>query len=207
MTKELINKGIALPIMETFYSLQGEGYHTGKPSFFMRIGGCDVGCYWCDVKESWNAELHPVVHIDTVVQKAVESQASTVVITGGEPLTYNLEPLTQKLKENNFNVHIETSGTEPLKGFFDWICLSPKKHQNPLPQFYEKADELKIIIHQKSDFDWAELNKNRVKNECKLFLQPEWSVAHDITKDIISYIKKNTEWTLSLQTHKQIGIP
>jgi len=206
-TQALIDSGKVLPVMEMFYSLQGEGYHTGKPAFFIRIGGCDVGCSWCDVKESWKASIHPLLSINDILNEAMKTKATAVVITGGEPYKYNLSELTKSLKENNFTIFVETSGTVKLSGLIDWICLSPKKQQNPLPFYYKNADELKVIIHNKSDFEWAEHNALKVNKKCKLYLQPEWSVAPEITPLIIEYIKQNTQWTISLQTHKFLNIP
>lgn len=193
--------------MEFFYSLQGEGYHTGKAAFFIRIGGCDVGCYWCDVKESWKASLHPLETVENIVAEALKNNAKSVVITGGEPLIYNLLPLTEALKKNHFSIFIETSGTEEARGIFDWICLSPKRQHPPLPFFFEKANEMKVIIHDEKDFEWAELNASKINNECKLYLQPEWSTAKKMTPLIIDYVKMNTKWSISLQTHKFLKIP
>jgi len=207
LSKALIKEGKALPVMEMFYSLQGEGEHTGKPAFFIRIGGCDVGCYWCDVKESWRAEMHPLVSIEKIISEAKMVTARNIVITGGEPLIYNLELLTEELKKEGFSIFIETSGTETPKGYFDWLCLSPKKQHPPLDYFYQHADELKVIINDHADYIWAEQNALKVMPHCKLFLQPEWSVAKKMTPDIIEYIKKNPHWTISLQTHKFLKIP
>ena len=205
--QELIDKGEVLPVMEMFHSLQGEGYHTGKPAFFIRIGGCDVGCYWCDVKESWKASLHPLYSIEKMLSEIKKTAADSIVITGGEPYQYNLELLTKSLKENKYTIFIETSGTAEITGAVDWICLSPKKKQSPLSYYFEKAHELKIIIHDESDFEWAEQNALKVNVHCKLYLQPEWSVAKKMTPLIIDYIKLNTKWTISLQTHKFLNIP
>lgn len=205
--QENIENGSVLPVMEMFYSLQGEGYHTGKPAFFLRIGGCDVGCFWCDVKESWKASSHPLYSIEKILNEIKKTTADSIVITGGEPYLYNLAHLTQTLKDNNYIIFIETSGTVAISGRVDWICLSPKKKQPPLPYFYEKANELKVIIHDESDFAWAEQNALKVNKESKLYLQPEWSVASKMTPQIIEYIKENTKWTISLQTHKFLNIP
>jgi len=206
-TEELIAKGELLPVMEMFYSLQGEGYHTGKPAFFVRIGGCDAACAWCDVKESWKASLHPLLNIEYILAEASKTQANAVVITGGEPFMYNLEPFTSLLKKNEYTIFVETSGSENYSGHFDWICLSPKRNQAPLPSFYTIANELKVIIHSADDFEWAETCALKVNENCKLFLQPEWSVASEYTPKIIDYIKSNTKWILSLQTHKYLNIP
>jgi organic radical activating enzyme len=202
-----------LPVMESFYTLQGEGFHQGKAAYFIRLGGCDVGCFWCDVKESWDASVHQLKTIDNIIKEAlstVNSQLSTeniCVITGGEPLLHNLDELTKSLQQNNFKTHIETSGSSPLSGSWNWICLSPKKFKHPLPEIYAVADELKIIIYNKSDFKWAEKNAALVSSDCKLYLQPEWSKSAEITPLIIDYIKANPQWQLSLQIHKYINVP
>lgn len=202
-----------LPVMEAFYTLQGEGFHQGKAAYFIRLGGCDVGCFWCDVKESWDASAHQQKTIDDILKEAlltVNCQLSTeniCVITGGEPLLHNLNELTQSLQQNNFKTHIETSGSSPLSGSWNWICLSPKKFKQPLPEMYAVADELKIIIYNKSDFKWAEKNAALVSPKCKLYLQPEWSKSAAITPLIIDYIKANPQWQLSLQIHKYVNIP
>ena len=208
MTKvQLSHKEDTLPVMEMFYSLQGEGYHTGKAAFFIRIGGCDVGCNWCDVKESWNANCHPVISINKIISELKKTPASTVVITGGEPFLYNLNTLTGYLKKNKYYIHIETSGTVEPSGFIDWICLSPKQKHKPLPFYLKNAHELKVIINNDKDFHWAEQNARKVNTNCKLFLQAEWSVEKKTLPIIIDYIKKNTQWALSLQTHKYLNIP
>ncbi len=204
-----------LPVMETFYTLQGEGFYQGNAAYFIRLGGCDVGCFWCDVKESWDASVHPQKTINEIINeaKSVISQPSTVnsqpiiVITGGEPLIHNLDELTKQLQSNNFKTHIETSGSSPLSGYWNWICLSPKKFKQPLLESFQSANELKMIIYNKSDFKWAEENAAQVSLNCKLYLQPEWSKANEITPLIIEYIKANPKWQLSLQIHKYINIP
>lgn len=206
-TSSQIESGHMLPVMEMFYSLQGEGCHTGKPAFFIRIGGCDVGCAWCDVKESWKASLHPLYPVDEIVRELKKTPAKAAVITGGEPYKYNLSVLTNVLHKAGITVFVETSGTEPLSGTAGWICLSPKKQQLPLTEMCNRADELKVVIHDESDFEWAEACKLRVKPHCLLFLQPEWSVHRTITPLIIDYVKENTHWALSLQTHKYLNIP
>ena len=206
-----------LPVMEAFYTLQGEGFHQGKAAYFIRLAGCDVGCFWCDVKESWQESGHPV---KTIEQMIVEARRSTVgdqplpvgyqpivVITGGEPLLHNLDELTEQLQAQGFRTHIETSGSSPLSGFWDWICLSPKKFKKPLPEVLQVANELKAIIYNKSDFKWAEENASRVSADCKLYLQPEWSKCSQVTPLIIDYIKANPQWQLSLQVHKYINVP
>jgi len=207
LTTTPLFKNDKLPVMEMFYSLQGEGYHTGKPAFFIRIGGCDVGCAWCDVKESWKASWHPLVSVKDIVNNALQYQAKAVVITGGEPLMYDLTKLTQSFKEKEYKLFIETSGTETPKGIFDWICLSPKKQHAPLDVFYTIAHELKVIIHDESDFKWAEENALKVDKNCKLFLQPEWRKSKLMTPIIIEYVKEHPHWSISLQTHKFLKIP
>ena len=204
--QELLDKGLMLPLMEEFYSLQGEGHHTGRASYFIRIGGCDVGCHWCDVKESWNAKLHPPTEVDKIVENVVK-YAKTVVITGGEPLMWNLDYITSQLKESDVAVHIETSGSHPLSGDLDWICLSPKKQSLPLEPIYKVADELKIIIQNKSDFKFAVEQASKVNDTCKLYLQPEWSQIDIILPQIVDFILENPEWQASMQTHKYMNIP
>ncbi len=203
----LDNGGKNLPIMEYFLSLQGEGYHTGTASFFIRIGGCDVGCHWCDVKESWNPQLHPLTEVDLIIDK-IPRHIKTVVITGGEPTLYNLQYLTRKLKQKNKEIHLETSGTGQFTGNFDWICLSPKKNELPQQIFYKYANELKIIIFNRSDFAFAEQEAKKINNNhCQLYLQPEWSQKDKMIPEIVSYIENNPKWKISLQTHKYINIP
>ncbi|HCQ28958.1 MAG TPA: 7-carboxy-7-deazaguanine synthase QueE [Flavobacteriales bacterium] len=205
--QELLDKGLLLPVMEQFYTIQGEGYHTGKAAYFIRVGGCDVGCHWCDVKESWNPDLHPLTEISKVLSFTDDTPAKTVVITGGEPLMYNMNPLTRQLKEKGMNTHIETSGAYPLSGTWDWICLSPKKTKHPLPEILQQANELKIIVHNCHDFKWAEEFKQKVNEKCLLYLQPEWSKKDEIIPQIIEYVQQNPEWSISLQTHKYLNIP
>jgi len=202
----LIDKGEMLPLMEEFYTIQGEGAHTGTAAYFIRIGGCDVGCHWCDVKESWDASLHPPTKTDIIVENA-KKWANTVVITGGEPLMWDLDYITKSLQENNIKTHIETSGAYSFSGVWDWFCLSPKKTKLPLAKSYEKANELKVIIHNKSDFQFAEEQAEKVNNNCLLFLQPEWSKKEKMTPLIIDYVMKNPKWRISLQTHKYLNIP
>lgn len=203
---DLIKTGKLLPLMEEFYSIQGEGFHTGKAAYFIRIGGCDVGCHWCDVKESWNAELHPPTLADNIVKNVVQ-HAHTVVVTGGEPLMWNMDYLTKSLKFNNINTHIETSGAYPLSGTWDWICLSPKKTKLPLEEIYNCSDELKIIVSNKHDFKFAEEQAAKVKPECELFLQPEWSKMQLMLPSLIDYVMNNPNWKVSLQSHKFMDIP
>lgn len=206
-TNNELEAGTMLPVMEEFYTIQGEGYHAGKPAYFIRIGGCDVGCHWCDVKESWDASLHPLVRTDMIVENACKYPAKAVVITGGEPLMYNLSYLTSELKKKNIATFIETSGSYPLSGEWDWICLSPKKTNHPLPEVLAKASELKVVIHNKNDFEWAEKNASCVSKECKLFLQPEWSKINTIMPSIVDYAMNDPKWNISLQTHKYMRIP
>ena len=205
-TEILIGKGEMLPLMEEFYTIQGEGFHTGKAAYFIRIGGCDVGCHWCDVKESWNAALHPPTNTDKIVQKAKQF-ANTVVITGGEPLMWNMDYITQELTNQGIKVHIETSGAYPLTGAYDWICLSPKKNKLPLPEVIEVAQELKVIVFNKHDFKFAEEQAALVGPNCELFLQPEWSNRDKMTTQIVDYVMANPKWKISLQTHKYLNIP
>jgi 7-carboxy-7-deazaguanine synthase len=201
-----VEKGILLPLMEAFYTLQGEGYHKGSAAYFVRIGGCDVGCHWCDVKESWDAERHPPTPIDQIILNAKE-YSDTVVVTGGEPLMWNLNPLCESLHEFEIQVHIETSGAYTVTGKWDWFCLSPKKNKLPVDQAYEHADELKMIIYNKDDFKFAEQQAEKVGLECKLFLQPEWSRREKVMPLIVDYVLKNPKWKASLQTHKYLNIP
>ena len=205
-TQLAVEKGEMLPLMEEFYTIQGEGFHTGTAAYFIRIGGCDVGCHWCDVKESWNAELHPPTATTIIVANA-KKYADTVVVTGGEPLTWDMTLLTQKLKVNNLKVHIETSGAYPVTGTWDWFCLSPKKNKLPLADAYESADELKVIVYNKSDFIFAEEQAAKVQSNVILFLQPEWSRKEEMTPLIVDHVMKNPKWRVSLQTHKYLNIP
>ena len=197
----------SLPVMESFYTLQGEGFHQGKAAYFIRLGGCDVGCSWCDVKESWDAGKHPRLPIQDIVAGASVHPGRLAVITGGEPLMHDCTTLTDQLYRAGFATHIETSGAYPLSGEWDWICLSPKKFKAPLPEILPLANELKVIIYNKSDFEWAEEWAARVSPSCKLFLQPEWSKSSVITSLIIDYIKDNPRWEFSLQLHKYIHVP
>ncbi len=205
--QEMLDRGLLLPVMEMFYSIQGEGYNTGKAAFFIRIGGCDVGCYWCDVKEAWDASVHPLTTVDEIISQVLQYPAHAVVITGGEPLMYNLDVLCLKLKENQIRIFLETSGTYPLSGSFDWICLSPKSQQNPRKDMLQLADELKVIVYDEDDFKWAEQNVSLVKEKCLLFLQPEWSRYQKILPSIVDYILNNPRWMFSLQSHKFMNIP
>jgi 7-carboxy-7-deazaguanine synthase len=204
--KELLAKGEMLPLMEEFYTIQGEGFHTGKAAYFIRIGGCDVGCHWCDVKESWNAKLHPPTSADSIVANVLKF-ANTVVITGGEPLMWELDYITNALQGNNIKTHIETSGAYKLSGTWDWICLSPKKTKLPLTEIYSKCHELKVIVFNKNDFKFAEEQAAKVGESCELFLQPEWSNREKMMPLIVDYVMKNPKWKVSLQTHKYLNIP
>ena len=206
MDLELEN-GIILPLMEEFYSIQGEGYYTGNSAYFLRIGGCDVGCHWCDVKESWDSESHPPTKVLDMILNILDFPTETVVVTGGEPLMWNMSFLTKCLKEKGLRTHLETSGSHELSGEWDWICLSPKKFQKPLNTINPIADELKIIVQNKSDFKWAEQQRGGVSEKCKLYLQPEWSNKEKMIPLIIDYVMQNPEWQISLQTHKYLQIP
>ena len=204
--KDLIDQGKMLPLMEEFYTIQGEGYHTGKAAYFIRVGGCDVGCHWCDVKESWNADLHPPTMAESIIDN-VKKYTNTVVITGGEPLMWSMDYLTTKLQQHGIKTHIETSGAYSFSGSWDWFCLSPKKTKLPLDEVYKEANELKIIIFNKSDFEFAEEQAAKVGYNCELFLQPEWSKQEKMTGLIVDYVMKNPKWKISLQTHKYLNIP
>ncbi len=205
---EVKNTGtLALPVMEHFYTLQGEGYHQGKAAYFIRLGGCDVGCVWCDVKDSWDAAKHPLMTIEELLSAVSATAAKLVVITGGEPLMHNLDALTTALQAKGFETNIETSGAHPLSGSWNWICLSPKKFKAPLPEILPHANELKVVVFNKSDFEWAEKYAALVSPSCKLYLQPEWDKAADVTPLIIAYIKQHPQWELSLQLHKYIHVP
>jgi len=202
----LVEKGEMLPLMEEFYTIQGEGFHKGTAAYFIRVGGCDVGCHWCDVKESWDANVHPPTEISKIVENA-SKHSKTIVITGGEPLTWNMAPLTQQLKKKGLQVHIETSGAYKLTGQWDWICLSPKKMKLPTEEIYAKANELKIIVYNKDDFRFAEEQAKKVNEECILYLQPEWSKRDKMIPYIVDYVMEHPEWKVSLQTHKYLNIP
>ena len=200
-------KKLALPVKEHFYTLQGEGFHQGRAAYFIRLGGCDVGCVWCDVKDSWEADKHPLFEITSLVQAVRQTPAQIVVITGGEPMLHNLDELTSELQQAGFQTNVETSGSSSLSGHWNWICLSPKKFKAPLPEVVAVANELKIIVYNKSDFEWAEQYAALVLPACKLYLQPEWSKATQVTPLIVEYIKANPRWELSLQIHKYINVP
>jgi organic radical activating enzyme len=205
-TQILVDKGEMLPLMEEFYTIQGEGFHTGTAAYFIRVGGCDVGCHWCDVKESWNADLHPPTAVEKIVSNA-KSYAETIVITGGEPLTWDMNPITERLKNAGLNVHIETSGAYEVTGTWDWFCLSPKKNKLPVASAYAIANELKVIIHNKHDFIFAEEQAEKTNKNAILFLQPEWSKKEEMTPLILEYVMNNPKWRVSLQTHKYLNIP
>jgi 7-carboxy-7-deazaguanine synthase len=199
--------GRYLPVVEEFFTLQGEGYQTGRAAYFIRIGGCDVGCSWCDSRFSWNSKLHPVVNADDIIENVVKSGTDSVVVTGGEPLMWKLDYLCDGLKKSNIRTFIETSGAYPISGQWDWICLSPKKNMPPVGNICQEADELKVIIQTKDDFIWAEQYRSLVNKNCKLFLQPEWSRFDNIVPGIVEYVKSNPVWRISLQVHKYMHIP
>ena len=207
LAKLAVDKGEMLPLMEAFYTIQGEGFYSGTAAYFLRIGGCDVGCHWCDVKESWNADLHPPTTIADILKGIAKYPADTVVITGGEPLMWNLDKLTAALKNNGLKVHLETSGAYAYSGDFDWICLSPKKMQPPLDLIKPITNELKVIVNNKHDLIWAVEQSKGLSKDCKLYLQAEWSKRELIIPMIIDFVKVNTKWTISLQSHKYMNIP
>lgn len=196
-----------LPVMEAFYTIQGEGFHQGKAAYFIRLGGCDVGCVWCDVKESWDAALHPQKSLHEIIQGASSFPGRLAVVTGGEPLMHDCNGLTAALHDAGFQTNIETSGSHPLSGQWDWICLSPKKFKFALPEVIEQANEIKVVIYNNSDFAWAERYAAQVSDGCKLYLQPEWSKAKQMTPAIVDYIKLHPQWELSVQIHKFINVP
>lgn len=207
MEQTKLKLGLELPLMEEFYTIQGEGYHSGKAAYFIRIGGCDVGCHWCDVKESWDASLHPLTPTEQIVHNAAQYPGKAVVVTGGEPSAYNLETLTRQLKERGIQTFVETSGAYPLTGQWDWICLSPKKTMPPVEENLLRANELKIIVHNKDDFKWAEKYAALVNENCLLFLQPEWSKRNETMPMIVDFVMSHPQWNVSLQTHKYLNIP
>lgn len=202
----LVDRGLMLPLMEEFYTIQGEGYHKGTASYFIRVGGCDVGCPWCDVKQSWDPGLHPLTSVDQIATKAAK-YSDTIIVTGGEPLTYNMQPLTDLLKANGLQTHIETCGAYPLTGIWDWICLSPKRAKLPVEEIYSEAHELKVIVFNKADFKFAEEQAEKVNDNCILYLQPEWSKRDKVIPLIVDYVMANPKWKVSLQTHKYLNIP
>ena len=202
-----IKVGEALPLMEQFYTIQGEGFFQGHAAYFIRLAGCDVGCVWCDVKESWDASQHTRVSVNDIVLQAAKSGAQIAVITGGEPAMYDLTNLTQSLTDAGLRTHIETSGAYPLTGAWNWVCFSPKKFKPPHASIYTQAHELKIIVYNKSDFEWAQDFANKVNADCELFLQPEWSKVNEVLPFIIEYVKKHPRWQISLQAHKYMNVP
>ena len=204
---DMLCGGEKLPLVEDFYTIQGEGYHAGKPAYFIRLGGCDVGCRWCDAKYTWNPRIFPPVDVDVVVARAQACEAQAIVITGGEPLLYPLDVLTSRLKAAGLEIFLETSGTHPFSGEFDWVCLSPKRQQPPLAEAFGRAHELKVIIQTEEDFEWAEQNAKRVGRYCRLYLQPEWSVYEEIIPKMVEYAKAHPKWSISVQTHKFMRIP
>jgi len=202
----LVAQGKMLPLMEQFYTIQGEGFHKGTAAYFVRVGGCDVGCHWCDVKESWDADVHPPIATTAIVDQAV-AHSNVVVVTGGEPLTWDMTVLTEELKAKGARTHIETSGAYPLTGVWDWVCLSPKKFKLPQPEVYNAAHELKVIVFNKSDFEFAESQAAKVGSACILYLQPEWGVREKMIPQIVAYVMQHPQWKVSLQTHKYLNIP
>jgi organic radical activating enzyme len=205
--KFLVIDGSELPVVEEFFTLQGEGFHTGKAAYFIRLGGCDIGCSWCDSRFCWDPDLYPMVATDIIINNVIKSGADSVVVTGGEPLLWKLDLLCNGLRNKNIGTYIETSGAYPISGTWDWICLSPKKNMPPVAEICKFADELKVIIQEKDDFEWAEIYHGMVGNECRLYLQPEWSRFETIIPEIVEYIKKHTAWRVSLQVHKYMHIP
>ncbi len=205
LKQEILNA--PLPLMEDFYTIQGEGFHQGSAAYFIRLGGCEVGCVWCDVKDSWDVEAHPKIEVNKIVEKAKASGSKIAVVTGGEPAMHDLHSLTNELKQAGLKTHIETSGAYPLSGHWDWVCFSPKKFMAPHPSVAEKAHELKVVVFNKSDFAWAEEFAKRVNTSCLLFLQPEWSKEKEILPLLIEYVKANPKWRISLQVHKYMNIP
>ena len=206
-SQDLRPVGSLLPVMEAFGTVQGEGAYTGQAAWFIRLGGCDVGCTWCDVKESWDASAHPVRSVDDLVAEALEQPARIAVITGGEPAMHELGPLTHALRAAGFRTHIETSGAHPLSGEWHWICFSPKKFRAPLPEIYDRADELKVIVYNRHDLEWALEHASRVRSGCLLYLQPEWDRREVVMPLITAQVQARPQWRVSLQTHKYLGIP
>ncbi|MBQ3254220.1 MAG: 7-carboxy-7-deazaguanine synthase QueE [Rikenellaceae bacterium] len=200
-------EGRRLPLVEDFYTIQGEGFHSGKPAYFIRLGGCDVGCSWCDAKYTWNPLSHPLVATDEIVERAASFEAQAIVITGGEPLLYPLDYLTERLHEHGLEIFLETSGSHPLSGEFDWICLSPKRKQPPLAEAFAVASELKVIVETEEDLRWAEECAAKVGERCMLFMQPEWSRSEQMTPTIVEYVKAHPQWNISIQIHKFMHIP
>ncbi len=199
--------GRRLPLVEDFYTIQGEGFHTGKAAYFIRLGGCDVGCRWCDAKFTWNPRIYPPRSVDEIVERACSYKAQAIVVTGGEPLLYPLDYLTGRLHERGLEIFLETSGSHPFSGTFDWVCLSPKRRQPPLEEAFGRAHELKVIVESEADFEWAERNAACTRSGCLLYLQPEWSVYERVTPAIVEYVKEHPQWNISVQTHKFMHIP
>jgi organic radical activating enzyme len=204
---QVFEGGKLLPIVEDFYTIQGEGFHMGKPAYFVRVGGCDIGCSWCDTKFSWNPAIHPLHRVDQIINRIKENNASVVVVTGGEPLIYPMDYFTEQMHSRNVEAYIETSGAYELSGNWDWICLSPKRNSPPKENIFKMAHELKVIIQDEGDIEWAELNAAKVNSSCNLFLQPEWSTHEQITPLLVDYVKLNQRWRISLQAHKFMKIP
>jgi len=202
-----VDTKMELPVMEHFYTLQGEGHYSGRAAYFIRLAGCDVGCVWCDVKESWDVEPHPVLKLNDLLHVVLESKTDFVVLTGGEPAMYDLSYFVALLQENGIEVAIETSGTYKLNGNVDWYCFSPKKFKKPVEEAYQKATELKVVIFHLSDLKWAEEHATKTNKNCLLYLQPEWSKQEKLLPAIIDYVKRNKKWRISLQTHKYMNIP
>lgn len=198
---------VLYPLVEEFYSIQGEGFHSGRATYFVRLGGCDVGCQWCDSKESWNASRHPLVSAEEIAKRVVASGAVSAVITGGEPLMHNLDPLTEQLHASGVEIFLESSGCHPLSGSLDWICISPKQHKPPLETTLRAANELKVVVEKEGDFEWAESCATKVSAECLLYLQPEWNNMQQVIPLIVEYAKRNPRWMISIQTHKYMNIP
>ena len=203
----LFDGGRKLPLVEDFYTIQGEGFHAGKPAYFIRLGGCDVGCRWCDAKYTWKPRRYPPVDVQVVIDRALACPARAIVITGGEPLLYPLDILTRTLHDRGLQIFLETSGTHPFSGRFDWVCLSPKRQQPPLDEAFRRAHELKVIVEREDDLQWAEQNAARVGDDCLLYLQPEWSVYERMMPLLVEYAKAHPQWNISIQTHKFMHIP
>jgi organic radical activating enzyme len=201
------NNGELIPLMERFYTIQGEGYHQGKASFFIRTAGCNVGCHWCDIKDSWDASEYPLISVDAIAEEANSHPMKIAVVTGGESMMFNMGPLTKALKNKGLKCHVETSGAYKISGEWDWICISPKKFRAPLAENMNRADELKVIVYNRTDFKWAVDHAKKVSSKCKLYIQPEWNKAYQIMPEIVDFIKDHPEWNISLQTHKYMNIP